>query len=127
MNKRALSVCVLLMSVFMISDIAYAKVWLLSDYQESDPFSKRTANLGTQNGDTATCSTYGGVAAASLGNGQVCSGNFSLSNGTACCSSYNCSTEYKYTIDNCSTSKNLQLSGSTCVDSNDITWYTGCV
>ncbi len=126
MNKRALSVCVLLMSVFMISDIAYAKVWLLPDYQESDLFSKRTANHGTKNGDAITCSTYGGIAEASLGNGQVCSGTFSLSNGTACCSSYKCSSEYKYNLDNCPTSKNLQLSGSTCVDSNNVTWHTGC-
>ncbi len=122
MNKRALSVCMLLMSVFMISGIAYAKVWLLPDYQERF-YDRPVPPTPTP---TLTCSSYGGIARASLGNGQVCSGAFSLSNGTACCSSYTCSSEYKYNLNNCPTSKNLILSGSTCVDASGTTWYTQC-
>ena len=129
MQKRVLYFVAAFFAGSIMAGSAFAKVWLLPDYQHRQFYSHRT-NAPDTNGSEdgsglsgASCSSYGGFSASSLGNGQVCEGAFYVGS-TKCCKSSSCSSEYKYTSEDCAQDGKVG-SGGSCSDGSG-TFYTAC-
>ncbi len=132
MKKRVLFVCWVLISFFLTSSIVDARVYSIIDYK--DNLATRDTSTQKDTGHTpdpvvpdrsSTCANEGGVDMIYLAPQHVCKNEFTLNDGTRCCASYACSAEYMYNSLNCM-GENVELSGASCTDSDNNTYYTGC-
>ena len=130
MQKRGLYFLVALSAVSILASSALAKVWLLPDYQQQQFYSHRKNDPNQNHNSSNTsdpsrrsCSSYGGIEASSLAAGIVCESPFYIGS-TKCCRASSCSSDYKYTSNNCE-QKGMIGGGQSCTDDSG-THYTTC-
>ena len=122
--KRTL-VSVLVAAAMCLSSAVWAKVWLLPDYQASDPFKERTGGRTSKpEPDKKTCASIGAQSYSQVPSGWTCTSTKTVGSEVCCLNMKEnlCSTvTYPYTT--CSDGK--VLSGSSCSDSKG-THYQKC-
>ena len=129
MQKRVLCFWLTCFGISVIVESAFAKVWLLPDYQEKELFSNRSNELGDDEKsnnpgiENSSCSSYGGISSSNLPSGHICENPFYVGR-TRCCKSSSCAPSYKYTSKDCS--DNGKITGGNSCKKDEEEFFTEC-
>ncbi len=103
-----------ILTLIAIVCAAEARVTLLPDYINANPFKDRI-NDYTAKKYQALCENYAGVTQAyAQSNGLVCKDVFSPAPNLVCYRDCGCDTSYRYTSANCRSDEGMKLSGGSC-------------
>ena len=122
MRKNLWQFLALCLGISVLASAAFAKVWLLPDYQERQLYSRRVNDtdrpLISQKVD---CHTYGLISAAEIGEGETCSTQTQIM-GITCYGSCTCASSYIETENSCRLEGKIP-GGSACKGE----YYTECL